>query len=193
MVEHGHRHTETFRPLLGPTAWIVHHQPLNPCVEIPRLNGLSQGFEIAAVSGCHHPQLQRGLVSLFVLARVSQSGVRFMSHLSILPTVFTDLERLIQALGDEGFTVERTTELHGFADDSHAVDVLASQGLAMPLGWTQREDGTIVMHGDIQRISRQPGLEQRLQRVTRRYALLHAMDQVRLGELGSVDLILQTH
>ena len=116
-----------------------------------------------------------------------------MSHLSILPTVFTDLERLIQALGDEGFTVERATELHGFADDSHAVDVLASQGLAMPLGWNQREDGTIVMHGDIQRISRQPGLEQRLQRVTRRYALLHAMDQVRLGELGSVDLILQTY
>ena len=116
-----------------------------------------------------------------------------MSHLSILPTVFTDLERLVQALGDEGFTVERTTELQGFADDSHAVDVLAFQGSAMPLGWTRREDGTILMHGDLQRISRQPGLEQRLQRVTRRYALLQAMDQVRLGAIGSADLILQTH
>ena len=63
-----------------------------------------------------------------------------MSHLSILPTVFTDLERLVQALCDEGFTVERSTELQGFADDSHAVDVLAFQGSAMPLGWTQRED-----------------------------------------------------
>ncbi len=63
----------------------------------------------------------------------------------------------------------------------------------MPLGWTQQEDGTIVMHGDIQWISRQPGLEQRLQRLTRRYALLHAMDQVRLGALGSAELILQTH
>ena len=63
----------------------------------------------------------------------------------------------------------------------------------MPLGWTQREDGTIVMHGDIQRISGQPGLEQRLQRVTRRYALLHAMDEVRLGGMGSAELILQTH
>jgi len=31
-----------------------------------------------------------------------------MSHLSILPTVFTDLERLVQALCDEGFTVERS-------------------------------------------------------------------------------------
>ena len=115
-----------------------------------------------------------------------------MSHLSILPTVFTDLERLVQALCDEGFTVERSTELQGFAD-SYAVDVLAFQGSAMPLGWTQREDGTIVMHGDIQRISRQPGLEQRLQRVTRRYALLHAMDEVRLGGMGSAELILQTN
>ena len=49
------------------------------------------------------------------------------------------------------------------------------------------------MHGDIQRISRQPGLEQRLQRVTRRYALLHAMDEVRLGGVGSAELILQTN
>ena len=116
-----------------------------------------------------------------------------MSHLSILPTVFTDLERLVQALCDEGFTVKRSTKLKGFADDSHAVDVLASQGSAMPLGWNQREDGTIVMHGDIQRISRQPGLEQRLQRVTRRYALLHAIDQVHLGRMGSAELILQTN
>ena len=116
-----------------------------------------------------------------------------MSHLSILPTVFTDLERLVQALCDEGFKVERTTELQGFADDSHAVDVLAFQGSAMPLGWTQRRNGAIVMHGDIQRISRQPGLEQRLQRLTRRYALLHAIDQVRLGDMGSAELIVQTH
>ena len=89
--------------------------------------------------------------------------------------------------------MERSPKLQGFADDSHAVDVLAFQGSAMPLGWTQREDGTIVMHGDIQRISRQPGLEQRLQRVTRRYALLHAMDEVRLGGMGSAELILQTN
>ena len=116
-----------------------------------------------------------------------------MSHLSILPTVFTDLELLQQALCDEGFTVERTTELKGFAEDSHAVDVHATHGAAVSLGWTQRKDGTIVMHGDIQRISHQPGLEQRLQRVTRRYALLHAIDQVRLGSMGSADLILQTH
>ena len=98
----------------------------------------------------------------------------------------------MRALRDEGFSVERTTELQGFADDSRTVDVLAAHGDAMPLGWTQREDGTIVMHGDIQRISRQPGLEQRLQRVTRRYALLHAMDQVRFGAMGSADLIVQS-
>jgi hypothetical protein len=29
--------------------------------------------------------------------------------------------------------------------------------------------------------------------VTRRYALLHAIDEVRLGDMGSAELILQTH
>ena len=116
-----------------------------------------------------------------------------MSHLSILPTVFTDLGLLEQSLCDEGFTVERTTELKGFADDSHVVDVHATHGAAVSLGWTQRHDGTIVMHGDIQRISHQPGIEQLLQRVNRRYALLHAIDQVSLGAMGSADLILQPH
>ena len=116
-----------------------------------------------------------------------------MSHLSILPTVFTDLERLVHALRDEGFSVQRTTELNGFADDSHSVDVLAVHGRAMPLGWTQHEDGTIVMHGDIQRISRHPGFKQRLQRVTRRYALLYAIYEVRVGGMSSAELILQTN
>jgi hypothetical protein len=116
-----------------------------------------------------------------------------MSHLSILPTVFTNLDRLVRALRDEGFRVEQTTELKGFADDSHAVDVLAVYGDAMPLGWTQQQDGTIVMHGDIQRISHHLGIEQRLQRVSRRYALLHALDQVRFSEMGSAELIMQSH
>ena len=193
MVEHRYRNPETFGPLLGSTSWIVDHQPLNPCIEFSRLNRLGQGLEVAAVSGCHHPQLQGGLVSSNVVARVSQSGVRSMSHLSILPTVFTNLDRLVRALRDEGFRVEQTTELKGFADDSHAVDVLAVYGDAMPLGWTQQQDGTIVMHGDIQRISHHLGIEQRLQRVSRRYALLHALDQVRFGEMGSAELIMQSH
>ena len=116
-----------------------------------------------------------------------------MSHLSILPTVFTDLGLLEQALFDEGFTVERTSELKGFADDSHVVDLHATHGVAVCLGWTKRQDGTIVMHGDIQRISHLPGIEKLLQRVNRRYALLHAINQVSLGAMGSADLILQPH
>ena len=84
-------------------------------------------------------------------------------------------------------------ELKGFADDSHAVDVHANHGAAVSLGWTQRQDGMIEMHGDIQRISHQSGIEQLLQRVNRRYALLYAIDQVSLGAMGSADLILQPH
>ena len=101
-----------------------------------------------------------------------------MSHLSILPTVFTRLDWLEQSLVDEGFTVGRDASLHVFGRDPQAVDLLASIDSSHPLAWVRRHDGSITMVGDLQRISLHTGLSGRLQRVTRRYALLEAMDQI---------------
>ena len=101
-----------------------------------------------------------------------------MSHLSILPTVFTRLDWLEQSLVDEGFTVGRGASLPVFGRDPQAVDLLASIDSSHPLAWVRRHDGSITMVGDLQRISLHTGLSGRLQRVTRRYALLEAMDQI---------------
>ena len=102
-----------------------------------------------------------------------------MSHLSILPTVFTRLDWLEQSLLDEGFTVGRDALLPVFGKDSQVVDLLARVDQSHPLAWVRREeDGAIEMLGDLQRISLHTGLSGRLQRVSRRYALLEAMDQI---------------
>jgi len=101
-----------------------------------------------------------------------------MSHLSILPTVFTRLDLLEAALLDEGFQVSRQSELTVFDGAQCPVDLLAERPEHRPLGWRSSGSGSISMVGDLQRISLQPGLASRLQKVTRRYALLNAMEQV---------------
>jgi hypothetical protein len=103
-----------------------------------------------------------------------------MSHLSILPTVYTRLDYLARALTQEGFKVQ----FGGYLDDVGAVpvpaDLVASCGDCRPLGWSRQADGCICLCGDLQRISSHPGLEARLQRVARRYALLFAIDQINI-------------
>ena len=101
-----------------------------------------------------------------------------MSHLSILPTVFTRLDRLEQSLLHEGFTVHRDAFLPVFGKDPQSVDLLARLDASHPLAWVRRENGAIEMFGDLQRISLHTGLSGRLQRVSRRYALLEAMEQI---------------
>jgi hypothetical protein len=103
-----------------------------------------------------------------------------MSHLSILPTVYTRLDYLARALTQEGFKVQ----FGGYLDDVGSVpvpaDLVASCGDCRPLGWSRQADGRICLCGDLQRISSHPGLEARLQRVARRYALLFAIDQINI-------------
>jgi hypothetical protein len=101
-----------------------------------------------------------------------------MSHLSILPTVYTRLDYLARSLTQEGFKVQ----FGGCLDDVGAapvpVDLVAYCGDVRPLGWSRQSDGSICLWGDLQRISSHPGLEARLQRVARRYALLFAIEQI---------------
>ncbi len=101
-----------------------------------------------------------------------------MSHLSILPTVFTRLDLLEQSLRDEGFEVRVNACLNDVTGPPRSVDLLAHWSDCRPIGWVTGSDGTVVMHGDLQRISLHGGLSHRLQRVSRRYALLQALDDV---------------
>ena len=101
-----------------------------------------------------------------------------MSHLSILPTVFTRLDLLAQSLQLEGFTLEPRGALPVFGSEPRLLDLLASFNGSRPVGWQQQRDGSILMHGDLQRLSVQIGLSERLQRVSRRYALLESLEHV---------------
>ena len=111
-----------------------------------------------------------------------------MSHLSILPTVFTRLDLLEQSLRDEGFQVSVDGCLHDVAGPPRPVNLLATWSNCRPIGWVVGSDGAIVMHGDLQRISLQGGLSLRLHRVSRRYALLQALDDVRQLSLPSAQV-----
>ena len=56
------------------------------------------------------------------------------------------------------------------------VDLLARLCDAPSLGWSIGADGVLTMVGDLQRIASHHGLEGRLRRVARRYALRAALD-----------------
>lgn len=102
-----------------------------------------------------------------------------MSHLSILPTAYTRADLLEAALHHEGFDVVNSAVMAPFNGKSHPVDLLAFLPDGSPsLGWSLGSDGVITMVGDLQRLARHQGLEARLQRVARRYALLAALESM---------------
>ena len=98
-----------------------------------------------------------------------------MSHLSILPTLVTDLELLEIALGSEGFRVSRGGRVTSF-DRSKSVDLSAHHPSGLRLGWVQR-DGEC--HFDLVVDLAAPDgsgrTESALRRVLRRYALSQAL------------------
>ena len=99
-----------------------------------------------------------------------------MSHLSILPTLYTRLDLLASSLRDEGFDVSISAPMDRFDQEPMVVDLLASLGSGPLLGWVLGADQGLRMVGDLQRISQHHGLDARLQRVARRYALREALD-----------------
>ena len=92
--------------------------------------------------------------------------------------MYTRLDYLARALSQEGFKVQFGGCLDDVGAEPVPADLVASCGDCRPLGWSRQADGSITLCGDLQRISAHPGLEARLQRVARRYALLFAVDQI---------------
>ncbi len=102
-----------------------------------------------------------------------------MSHLSILPTAYKRLDFLEKSLLHEGFDVVHGAVLAPFNGMAHPVDLLANLADDAPsIGWTQGSDGVMTMVADLQRLARHQGLDARLQRVARQYALLTALESV---------------
>lgn len=102
-----------------------------------------------------------------------------MSHLSILPTAYKRLDLLEKSLLHEGFDVVHGAVMAPFNGMAHPVDLLANLTDDAPsIGWIQGSDGVMTMVADLQRLARHQGLDARLQRVARQYALLTALESV---------------
>lgn len=99
-----------------------------------------------------------------------------MSHLSILPTVLRDADRLVASLTSLGLQPSPGGELQGF-DQVESVEVLVSLGDGLSLGWRRQADGSLALVGDLQRLSRSRSLQRLLTRVTRAYAARRAIDE----------------
>ncbi len=99
-----------------------------------------------------------------------------MSHLSILPTVVSDLDHLVATLEELGASPQTGGVLQGFNDEQVPVAVkVRLDGAA--LGWQRQRDGSLAVVGDLQRLSRSLDVQRFLAAVTRSYAARVALAQ----------------
>ncbi|MFN6132647.1 MAG: DUF1257 domain-containing protein [Synechococcaceae cyanobacterium] len=98
-----------------------------------------------------------------------------MSHFSILPTVLRDAQVLAACLRSLGLSPLLNQRLEGFAGESVQVDVALNLEPDLGIGWRLGSDGRLALIGDLQRLSRQPGLQALLGKVTRAYAAHQAL------------------
>ncbi|KZR87990.1 hypothetical protein MITS9509_01685 [Synechococcus sp. MIT S9509] len=109
-----------------------------------------------------------------------------MSHLSILPTLVTDLDLLEIALTSEGFKVLRRGVVSSF--DSHqSVDLAAVHPSGLQLGWRQSDNAPhFDLVADLAAPEGSGMTESVLRRVLRRYAMTQAMRQAEIFEAETV-------
>jgi hypothetical protein len=112
-----------------------------------------------------------------------------MSHLSILPTVLRDADRLAASLTSLGLQPSRGGELQGF-DQVEPVEIQVSLGDGLSFGWRRQADGSLALVGDLQRLSRSRSLQRLLSRVTHAYAARQALDE---AAAGFGDAVLHVH
>jgi hypothetical protein len=121
--------------------------------------------------------MQTSLSSAIALPLPSgKAGIDFMSHLSILPTVLRDADRLAASLSSLGLQPSQGGVLRGF-DQVEPVEVQVSLSNGLTLGWRRQVDGSLALVGDLQRLSRSRSLQRLLSRVTRAYAARQALDE----------------
>ena len=102
-----------------------------------------------------------------------------MSHLSILPTVLRDAERLAASLEGLGLQPLRGGELRGF-QHSEPVELRVELEAGQALGWRRQEDGSLALVGDLQRLSRSRSMQRLLSRITMAYAARQALENAAL-------------
>ena len=106
-----------------------------------------------------------------------KAGLGSMSHLSILPTVLRNADRLAASLESLGLQPLRGGELSGF-QETLPVEVRVELESGLALGWRRQPDGSLALVGDLQRLSRCLTLQKLLGRITHAYAARQALDEI---------------
>ena len=109
-----------------------------------------------------------------------------MSHLSILPTLVTDLDLLEIALLSEGFNVFRGGVVSSF-DTHQSVDLSAVHPSGLQLGWKHSDNQPhFDLVADLAAPQGSGQTEPGLRRVLRRYAIHQAMRQAEFLDAETV-------
>jgi hypothetical protein len=100
-----------------------------------------------------------------------------LSHLTILPTVLRDADRLEAVLIARGLAPTRGGSLPSFPPERLAVELQVQLADGLRLGWQRQRDGSLGLVCDLQRLSRSQRLERLLGEITRAYAARKALQE----------------
>ena len=106
-----------------------------------------------------------------------------MSHLTILPTVITDLELLEETLLAEHYLVQRPGLIKAFGQDIYPAELVATDSSGLQMGWRWDADGSLALMLDLGQTRNSAGHKTHLKTILRAYALrsaLRSADGVRL-------------
>ncbi|NCG16060.1 MAG: DUF1257 domain-containing protein [Synechococcales cyanobacterium H12SWP_bin.12] len=106
-----------------------------------------------------------------------------MSHLTILPTVITDLELLEETLLAEHYLVQRPGLIKAFGQDIYPAELVATDSSGLQMGWRWDADGSLALMLDLGQTRNSSGHKTHLKTILRAYALrsaLRSADEVSL-------------
>jgi hypothetical protein len=98
-----------------------------------------------------------------------------MSHLTILPTVITDLELLEETLFAEHYLVQRPGLIKAFGQDVFPAELVATDSSGLQMGWRWDADGSLALMLDLGQTRNSAGHKTHLKTILRAYALRSAL------------------
>ena len=98
-----------------------------------------------------------------------------MSHLTILPTVITDLELLEETLLAEHYLVQRPGLIKAFGQDVYQADLVATDSNGLQMAWRWDTDGSLELMLDLGQTKDSAGHKTHLKTILRAYALRSAL------------------
>ena len=98
-----------------------------------------------------------------------------MSHLTILPTVITDLELLEETLLAENYLVQRPGLIKAFGQDIYSAELVATNRSGLQMGWRRDDDGSLALMLDLGQTNDAAGHQTHLKTILRAYALRSAL------------------